>query len=154
VHGESLSVIVQRDATVYSFIIFSADSSACFAWYPRPSSEAHSNCNYNIRHWSNRICYRQLMWRSRNSEWTVANTDRPVPDVIITVWMCSWWWTRVSSKTCRAVCRKYNKTVYSRISLDNYWHTSSILSVPLEDGTSRSSCNVSNNYQRTLHEIS
>ena len=53
---------------------------------------------------------------------TVANTVRPVPDVVITVWVCSWWWVRVSSETCRAVCRKYNKTVYSRILLDNYWH--------------------------------
>jgi len=24
---------------------------------------------------------------------TVANTVRPVPDVVITVWGCSWWWT-------------------------------------------------------------
>jgi len=52
----------------------------------------------------------------------VANTVRTVPDVVITVWMCSWWWMRVSSVTCRAVCRKYNKTVYSRILSDNYWH--------------------------------
>ena len=29
---------------------------------------------------------------------------------------------RVSSETCRAVCRKYNKTVYSCILLDNYWY--------------------------------
>jgi len=29
---------------------------------------------------------------------------------------------RVSSETCRAVCRKYNKTVYSRDVLDSYWH--------------------------------
>ena len=53
---------------------------------------------------------------------TVANTVRPVPEVVITVWVCSWWWIRVSSETCRAVCRKHNKTVYSRILLDNYWH--------------------------------
>ena len=50
-----------------------------------------------------------------------ANTVWAVPDVVITVWICSWWWMRVSSKTCRAVCRKYNKTVYSHILLDNYW---------------------------------
>ena len=52
----------------------------------------------------------------------VANRVRPVPDAVITVWVCSWWWMRVSSETCRAVYRKYNKTVYSRILLDNYWH--------------------------------
>ena len=57
-------------------------------------------------------------WRSRNGvptpprQRTVANTVQPVPDVVITVWMCCWWWMRVSSETCRAICRKYNKTVY------------------------------------------
>ena len=52
----------------------------------------------------------------------VTDTVRPVPDVVITFWVRSWWWLRVSSETCRVVCRKYNKTVYSRILLDNYWH--------------------------------
>ena len=119
-----MSITVQQDATVYSFIIFSADSSTCFVWYPHPSSRVHSNCNYNIWHWSNRICYCPLRWRSRNSgptpprQRTVANTVLPVPYVVITVW----WWMRVSSETCRAVCRKYNKTVYSRMLSDNYLH--------------------------------
>jgi len=62
VHRESFSIIVQQDATIYSSIIFSADSSTCFGW-----------------------------------------------------------WMRVSSATRRVVCKKYNKTVNSRISLDNYW---------------------------------
>ena len=76
VHGsmqcQSMSIIVQRDATTYSFIIFlqtyyiSAESSTCFGWYPHSSSGAHSNCNYNIWHWSNRICYCPLTWRSQN----------------------------------------------------------------------------------------
>ena len=61
-----MSMIVQQDATIYGFIIFSADSSTRFGWYPHPSSGGHSNCNYNIWHWSNRICYRPLTWRSRN----------------------------------------------------------------------------------------
>ena len=114
--------------TVHSFIIFSADSSTCFGLYPHPSSGAHSNCNYNIWHWSNHICYHLLMWRSQNCvpipprQQTVTNIVRPVPDVVITVWVCSWWWMRVSSETSRAVCRKYNKTLYSRILLDNYRH--------------------------------
>jgi len=59
-HRESVSIIVQQDATVYRFVIFSADSSTNFGRYPHLSSGAHSNCNYNIWHWSNRICYRQL----------------------------------------------------------------------------------------------
>jgi len=53
---------------------------------------------------------------------TTSSTGRTVFATVITVWMCSWWGMRVSSATCRAVCRKYNKTVYSRILLDNYWH--------------------------------
>ena len=109
-----MSIIVQQDATIYIFIIFLQNSSICFRWYPHPSSGAHSNCNYNIWHWSNRTGYRPLTWRSRN----VVPTP-PVPDV--TVWVCSWRWMRVSSETCRAVLQKYNKTVYSRILFENYW---------------------------------
>jgi len=40
--GNLMSIIVQRDATIYSFIIFSADSSTCFGLYPHPSSGTHS----------------------------------------------------------------------------------------------------------------
>jgi len=42
------------------FYYISAYSSTYFGWYPHPSSGARSNCNYNIWHWSNRICYRPL----------------------------------------------------------------------------------------------
>jgi len=41
VHRESMSIIAQQVTTIYSFIIFSADSSTCFGWYPHPSSWAH-----------------------------------------------------------------------------------------------------------------
>ena len=53
---------------------------------------------------------------------TVTNTVRQVPDVI-TFWMCSWLWMRVSSETRR----KYNKSVYSRILLFNYWHPAQVV---------------------------
>ena len=52
----------------------------------------------------------------------VLETAWPVPDIVTTVWICSWLWMRISSETCGAVCRKYYKIVYSRILLDNYWH--------------------------------
>ena len=104
------------------FCYISADSSTCFGWYPHPSSGAHSNCNYNIWHLSDLICYRPLTRvLTPPRQQTVASTVRPVPDVVITFRVCSWWWMRVSSETCRSVCRKYNKTVYSRILLDIYW---------------------------------
>ena len=64
-------------------------------------------------------------------QWTVANTVRTVPDVVNTVWMCSWWWMRISSETCRALCKKYNKTIYSGILLDNYWLLMVSLGKPL-----------------------
>ena len=57
---------LQQDVTIYSVVIFSADSSTCFGWYTHPSSGAHLNCNCNIWHGSNRICYRLLSWRIRN----------------------------------------------------------------------------------------
>ena len=43
-------------------------SSTRFGWYHHPSSGAHVNCKYSIWHWSNRICYRPLLWWSRNSD--------------------------------------------------------------------------------------
>jgi hypothetical protein len=97
------------------FYYISVNCSTCFGWYLHPSSGAHVNCNYNIWHRSNSICYRPLSWRSRNGvptpscQRTVANTVRPVPDDVITVYVCSWWWVKVSPETCRAVCRNVMK---------------------------------------------
>ena len=39
----------------------------------------------------------------------LANTLRPVPDVVIIICMCSLWWMMVSSETCRAVRRNIIK---------------------------------------------
>ena len=109
-----MSIIVQQDATIYSFL-FPANCSTWFGWYLHPSSGAHINCNYSIWHWLNHICYILLLWRGHNSVLTppqqrkVANTVRPMPYTVITVYVCSWWWVKVSPETCRAVCRKYNK---------------------------------------------
>ena len=58
------------------FYYISAESNTCFGWYPHPSSGAHSNCNYNIWHCSNRICYRLLSWRSRNDFSTTAEGSK------------------------------------------------------------------------------
>ena len=63
VHRESVSIIVQQDATIYSFIIF-LRTALCVS--DDPSSGANAICNYSIWHWSNCICYRPLTWRSRN----------------------------------------------------------------------------------------
>ena len=93
----------------------------CYWWWKRVSSET---CRA--------VCINQLNileksfrpYRLNNSSQLntfLAKSVRLVSDVI-KIWVCSWWWMKVSSETCRAVCRKYNKTVYSRILLDNYWH--------------------------------
>jgi len=71
-----MSVTVQQDATIYSFYYISADSSTCFWWYPHPSSGAHSNCNYNIWHWSICISYHPLTWRSWNNSSTSADSSK------------------------------------------------------------------------------
>ena len=80
------------------FCYISADSSTCFGLYPHPSSRTHSNCNYNIWHCSN--C--TAIWPVPDVVSTVCMCSWRVPDVI-TVCVCSWWWMRVSSETCRAV---------------------------------------------------
>ena len=137
VHHESLSITVQQDATIYSFYYISAGCCTCFGWYTHPSSGAHSNCNYIIWHCLNRICYRPLTWRSPPRQWTVANTVRPVPEVVITVWACSWWWMWVSSETCRAVLRNLIKlyivaSCWTVIDID-FWDTFNVISFKKND---------------------
>ena len=83
------------------FYYIYANSSTYFGWYLHPSSGAHVNCNYSIWHWSNRI----TTFRSRGGVGRVANTVRPIPDTVITVYVCSWWWVKVSPEICRAVSR-------------------------------------------------
>ena len=56
----------------------------------------------------------------------VANKVWPVPDAVITVYVCSWWWVKVSPPKHVELClQKYNKIVYNRILLDNCWHSNS-----------------------------
>ena len=76
VHRKAMSIVVQQDATIYSFYYISAKQLYIFRWYPHPSSGAHANSNYNIWHWSNRICYRPLLWRSRYDSSTAADGSK------------------------------------------------------------------------------
>ena len=80
------------------FYYISANSSTCLGWYLHPLSGAHVNCNYSIWHWSNSV---PTPPRQRK----VGNTVRTLPDDVVTVYVCSWWWVKVSPKTCRAICR-------------------------------------------------
>ena len=122
-HRESMSIIVQKSATIYSFIIFLQ-----IALHVSDDTLIHHQEHTQTLVTTSGACrtvFSTVRWRggvpTPPCQRTVANTVRPVPGVN-TVLMCSWWWMRVSSETCRAICRKYNKTVYSRILLDNYWH--------------------------------
>jgi len=56
--------------------------------------EHTQNCNYNIWHWSNRICYRPLSWKSRNVSTSNSKSLLKKKWMFLHVLMCS----------CREVC--------------------------------------------------
>jgi hypothetical protein len=61
-HRESMSVIVQQDATIYSLLYFS--KLLYMFWVViSPIIRSTCNCNYSIWH---RLCYPRLSWRSSN----------------------------------------------------------------------------------------
>ena len=76
VHRESVSIIVQRDATIYSFIIFLQTSLHVSDDTLTHHQEHTQNRNCNIWHWSNRVCYCPLTWRSRNDSPTSADGSK------------------------------------------------------------------------------
>jgi len=111
-------IIVNNCPTRCDYIHFyyiSADSSTCFGWYPHPSSGAHANCNYSIWHWANRNCCSDSSTSSDGSKYG-SNSARCCNYCLNVLLMM------VSTETCRVVSRKYNKTVYCRNLLDDYWH--------------------------------
>jgi hypothetical protein len=71
VHRDSMSIIVQRDATIYNLLCF-CKLLYMFRVVTSPIIRSTYNCNYSIWHWSNRLCYLLLWWRS----W---NCGRPAP---------------------------------------------------------------------------
>jgi hypothetical protein len=56
---ESMSVIVQQDATIYSLFYF-CKLLYMFRVVTPPIIRSTYNCNYSIWHWSNRLCYLPL----------------------------------------------------------------------------------------------
>jgi len=75
-----MSITVQQDATIYSLLYF------CKLLYMFRVVTSHIirntyNCNYSIWHWSNRLCYSPLWWRSWNSTcWTICDIDSRYTD--------------------------------------------------------------------------
>jgi len=112
VHCESVSVIVQQDATIYSFFTFLQTALHVSDATLTPHQEYTQSVITTFG--TGRTVLATVRWRggvgvlTPPRQRTVANTFRPVPDVI-TDWVCSWWWVRVSSETCRAVCRNVIK---------------------------------------------
>ena len=89
-HCESMSIIVQQDATIYSLVYF-CKLLYMFRVVTPPVIRSTYNCNYSIWHWSNRLSYLPLSWSSWNciptAPWQrkVGETVWPVPDAVITV---------------------------------------------------------------------
>jgi hypothetical protein len=89
----SVSITVQQDATIYSLLNF-CKLLYMFRVVTPPIIRSIYNCNYSIWHWSNRLCYLPVWWRSwnciRNSPpyRKVAEMVWPVPHAVITV-ICS-----------------------------------------------------------------
>jgi len=65
VHRESMSIIVQQDATIYSSLYF-CELLYMFRVVTPPNIRSTYNCNYSIWHWSNRLGYLPLWWRRWN----------------------------------------------------------------------------------------
>jgi len=73
----TMSIVVQQDATVYSLLYF-CNLLYMFRVVTPPIIRSIYNCNYSIWHRSNRLCYS---------------------------YMCSWWWVELLPEICRAVYR-------------------------------------------------
>jgi hypothetical protein len=61
-----MSIIVQQDATIYSLLYF-CKPLYMFRVVTPPIIRSTYNCNYSIWHWSTRLCYLLLWWRSWNA---------------------------------------------------------------------------------------
>ena len=122
-----ISIIVQQYATIYSSIIFLQTalhiSGDIFTHHREHTPTVITPSGTGRTELATFRCHGGIV-PTHPRQRTVANTVRPVPDAVTTAYLCSWWWVKVSPEICRAVSQKYNKTVYSRILLDNYWHYS------------------------------
>jgi len=57
---ESLSIIIQQDATIYSLLYFCKLPYMFWVVNP-PIIRSTYSCNYSIWHWSNCLCYLPLL---------------------------------------------------------------------------------------------
>ena len=107
--SELMSIIVQRDATIYSLLYF-CKLLYMFRSVTPPIIRSTYNCNHNIWHCSNRRCYLPLLWSSCSTtterSWDGLTNARCYDYS----YMCSWWWVELPPETYRASSlQKYNK---------------------------------------------
>ena len=100
-HRESVSIIVQKDATIYIFIIFLQTA----LHVSSDTLTHHQEHMQTVFTASGTGLTALATFRCRK----VASTVRPAPDAVTRVYMCSWWWVRISLETCRAMCRNIIK---------------------------------------------
>ena len=74
----SMSITVQQDATIYSLLYF-CKLLYVFRVVTPPIVRSTYNCNYSIGHWSNRLCYLPLWWRSWNFQLFTAGPRGQFP---------------------------------------------------------------------------
>jgi hypothetical protein len=125
VHRESMSIIVQQDAAMYSSLYF-CKLLYMFRVVTPPIIRSTYNCNYSIWHWSNfGKCSMWSQLKVRDMEPSLlpsalaeGNRDGSLADVTHCIfrsltnarccnysYMCSWWWVELPPETCRAVYR-------------------------------------------------
>ena len=122
VNCESMSIIVQRDATVYSLLYF-CKLLYMFRVATPPIIRSTYNCNYSICHWSSRLCYLPLSRRSWNVTiysllyfCKLLYTFRVVtPSIIRSTYNCNYSIWHGSSRLCYLPLsrRSWNATIYS-----------------------------------------
>ena len=82
-----MSIIVQQHETIYTFIIFLQT-----AVHVSDDTLIHHQEHMQIVITASGTGRTGTAVPTHPRHRTVANTVRTVPDVVITVWMCSWWW--------------------------------------------------------------
>jgi len=111
VHRESVSIIVQQDATIYSLLYF------CKLLYMfrvvNPSIiRSTYNCNYSVWQWS------PPWWKLEVPTSTTAEVSRDgwtIARCCNYSYMCSWWWMDLPPEACRAVYRNIINCIWSHL---------------------------------------
>jgi len=75
VHRESMSIVVQQDATIYS-LLYSCKLLYMFRVVAPLIIRSTYNCNYSIGHWSNCLCYLPLKLKLEVSTLSTSTSAR------------------------------------------------------------------------------